>query len=544
MKDWYSLILKLPWIKGYVKELYRRYQIIKPADEKAIEISVKRVLKGNFFLSIGIIFIFCSFWGATPYVYGILLMAAFVVNQQWVKQRLLKEEKKLLQQLEKYLGDVRHYYHTGGLVEEAVYESMETAEYEIRLHMYQIYDILVIGDKEAELRYRELAPNKFLTTFLALCQITMEYGDSLLEGKSQFIRNLNYLREEIRIELLKREKTEYVFSGLVWICILPVFFLKIIENWGIKNLTELEGYYHGIYGIVVSFIIFLGTWLSYQLISNLRNHETVYRNHSLLQRLSEMPWLQEKIKIWIFKYPKQVGELKVLLERCEANLRVPEFLVQSLLYAGGGALVTGSMVFHIGLLKGCAWFLAAFWGILGGIFIGAIMGLLPKLLLAVRFFFGKREKEDEVLQFHSIILMLMYLKRMNVETILIWMENFSRSFRSAIEECVDNYSYDNEAALRLLKEREPFLPFVRLIEDLEACDRVGVLKAFDEVAGQRSYFLEKRKQDNEIIISEKGALARLVAYIPMVLTLLLYLIVPFVLESINQLGGYMSQVGM
>lgn len=68
------------------------------------------------------------------------------------------------------------------------------------------------------------------------------------------------------------------------------------------------------------------------------------------------------------------------------------------------------------------------------------------------------------------------------------------------------------------------------------------MKAFDEVAGQRSYFLEKRKQDNEISISEKGAVARVVAYIPLVLTLLLYLIVPFVLESMVQLGGYMSEI--
>jgi hypothetical protein len=150
--------------------------------------------------------------------------------------------------------------------------------------------------------------------------------------------------------------------------------------------------------------------------------------------------------------------------------------------------------------------------------------------------------EDEVIQFHSIIIMLMHIKRMNVETILEWMENFSEIFRPSIMECVDLYAYDDEAALEKLKMQEPFLPFVRIVENLEACDRVGIEKAFDEIASQRSYFAEKRKQDNEINISNKGAVGKVVAYIPMILTLSLYLIIPFVLESISQLMGYINQL--
>lgn len=454
-----------------------------------------------------------------------------------------KAEKKLLEQLEKYLGDVRHYYHNGGLIEEAIYDSLEQAPGEIAQHMHQIYDILAEDSKEEELRYREQSPNKFLTTFLALCQITMEYGDSMREGKSLFLTNLNHLREEIRIELLKREKIAYVFSGLIWISLLPVFSLKIIENWGIKNLPELEGYYHGAYGITVCGIIFLGTWGSCQLITSLRDYKVKEKKHPLLVKISEIQWLHRKIKSWIFRYPGKAEELSALLQKGEADIRVPEFIVRSLCYAVFAMGIGGIMVSHALVLKGTKVPYALFLGIFIGVLAGMTAFFLPRLFMELRVFFGKREKEDEVLQFHSIILMLMYLKRMNVETILSWMENFSQKFRSSIEECVDSFSYDNEAALERLKEKEPFLPFVRLVEDLEACDRVGPLKAFDEIAGQRSYFMEKRKQDNEIAISEKGAVARVVAYVPLVLTLLLYLIVPFVLESMVQLGGYMSTVG-
>lgn len=530
-------------MKGYVQELYRLYQIIKPADEKNIEKSVRRVLIENFFFLGFMCAVAVSFRGATPYLYGVLFMTAVLINRQWVKQRLWKEEKRLLEQLEKYLGDVRHYYHKGGLVEEAIYDSLEGAPCEIALHINQIYDILSEENKEAELRYRELAPNKFLTTFLALCQITMEYGDSVRKEKSLFLTNLNHLREEIRIEILKREKTAYIFSGLVWICLLPVLFLKVIENWGIQNLPELAVYYHGSYGIIVSAAIFSGTWISYQLVGDLRGYGDIYKNHRILREIGEIPWIQKRVKRWIFQFPKKAGELNELLQRCDKGIRLPEYITQSILYM----IFAGSFVFiitsHVGLLKGILWYKAIGLGLLGGLLAGLIARRVPKLFLAFWLFFGKREKEDEVLQFHSIILMLMYLKQMNAETILIWLENFSRRFKSSLEECVDNFSYDNEAALMILKEKEPFLPFVRLVEDLEACDQVGVQKAFDEVAGQRSYFLDKRKQDNEIAITEKGALAKVVAYLPLTMTLLFYLIVPFVLESMNQLGGYMSQVG-
>ena len=152
------------------------------------------------------------------------------------------------------------------------------------------------------------------------------------------------------------------------------------------------------------------------------------------------------------------------------------------------------------------------------------------------------DMENEVIQFHSIILMLMYLPGMNVSVILEWLENFSEIFRGSIMECVDNFSYDEESAFYRLKEAEPFLPFTRIVQNLEACDKVGVEKAFDELAGQREYYIEKRKQDNEIQLTNKGVIGKVLAYIPLTLTIGLYLIVPFVLESIRMFLSYVTQI--
>ena len=43
-------------------------------------------------------------------------------------------------------------------------------------------------------------------------------------------------------------------------------------------------------------------------------------------------------------------------------------------------------------------------------------------------------------------------------------------------------------------------------------------------------------------ISEKGALGKVIAYMPMTLVIGLYLIVPFILGSLAQLNGFMSQL--
>src|SRR5699024_5677947 len=49
------------------------------------------------------------------------------------------------------------------------------------------------------------------------------------------------------------------------------------------------------------------------------------------------------------------------------------------------------------------------------------------------------EMEDEVMQFQTIILMLMRIERVNVEIILEWLERYSNIFRAPITKCVNNY---------------------------------------------------------------------------------------------------------
>ncbi len=150
--------------------------------------------------------------------------------------------------------------------------------------------------------------------------------------------------------------------------------------------------------------------------------------------------------------------------------------------------------------------------------------------------------EDEVVQFHSIILMLMHVDRMTIETILVWMENFAVIFKKSIQECINDLQSGDLEVLEELKLKEPYEPFVKLVENLQISDRIGISKAFDEIAVERNHYQEKRKLENEININDKSTLGKVIAFTPFFLTIGLYLIIPFIVEGLTQYAGYMEQM--
>lgn len=632
----YLLFHKCFFTKRYVDKLHHLYALVKPTDEYTIEINTMKLLLKSFIISSLLLCYSLSLNNLSIYNYGMILTLSYFLGNQIVMNGIEKEEFKLLKQLEKYLGEVRHYFHANGTVEEAIYDSLEEAEYEISLHINLIYEILIEGDDSVISNYGEIAPNKFLVTFMALCQTTIVYGDTIKSGKSLFLANLNHLKNEINTEILKREKIKHIFSGLIFISVLPIFFLKSIEKWGISNLPRLEEYYNGAYGIIVAILIFIATIISYRIIFYLKtNIELRQRSYPYLERLSRLKTINQYIVSWCNNHPLKAKKLNELVRKVGDGMTLRQYLTQKVFIAIGSFVLLNIIIVNIIVVS--RWNTVHYVGNYNGIsftdekkeiqlyqkiiedntqefkdykgitkkveffnnklaeeyiklsnlikdsiaknnqdihsytidilveeIIGRIkeyqtygykwyfvpisyclsvfMSCIPYLLLQCKKIFQNMNMENEVIQFHSIIIMLMYLPRMNVSIILEWLENFSEIFRTSITECVDNFTYDEEMAFRKLKEAEPFLPLIRIVQNLEACDKVGVEKAFDELAGQREYYIEKRKQDNEIQLSNKGVIGKVLAYIPLFLTIGLYLIIPFVLESIRMFLSYITQI--
>lgn len=73
-------------------------------------------------------------------------------------------------------------------------------------------------------------------------------------------------------------------------------------------------------------------------------------------------------------------------------------------------------------------------------FVFAIIGYMaPIWMLMFQAKMRQIEMEDEVMQFQTIILMLMRIERVNVEMILEWLERYANIFKEPIGRCLNNY---------------------------------------------------------------------------------------------------------
>jgi hypothetical protein len=145
---------------------------------------------------------------------------------------------------------------------------------------------------------------------------------------------------------------------------------------------------------------------------------------------------------------------------------------------------------------------------------------------------------NEVAQFQSTIMMVMYLNNTTVLKVLELMESFSVIFKESLKQCINDYSAGDIDALERLKLRERYEPFRRIVDNLIIADKIGVQKAFDEVEEERKVSQEMRNQDYRITRDKKVVIGYVMAYFPAVITVAFYWIIPFALNSLNGLLKY------
>ena len=151
------------------------------------------------------------------------------------------------------------------------------------------------------------------------------------------------------------------------------------------------------------------------------------------------------------------------------------------------------------------------------------------------------EMEDEVMQFQTIILMLMRIERVNVEIILEWLERYANIFKEPISKCVNNYESGPWEALEQLKEDVSFPQFIRIVESLQAAvEKIPISDAFDELDTERDYYQAKRKESNERLITRKGMIGRAIGFAPMIVIFVGYLIIPLVLIGLTSMSTSMA----
>lgn len=616
----YRFFSATPVLKRYYKKLRTRIEVTYPADEVSVRRKTTISMARSFLICLLLILFAVLASGGDVYFICMGTAVAWLMFTSLISGTQKKYDTRLLIQLGDFITNVRHHYSLQGAVEDAIYDTLDETPYEMGLHATKIHKILTSTNMSVEVdKYTDIAPNKFMLTFVATCATIREYGDKRMDdGQSLFLKNINYIKEEINTELVKRRHIDFLFSGLTALSLLPLLFIKAIQAWGCTNIPEMAAFYTGNAGTIVMTAIFVVTIIVYQLVLNLQDGQANdMASYRVEERLLKIPLINrlvvaeinnhytkhERINDKLKMTGDHTGARKFLLRRVliglvcvlavnvlifTANERSKRNLLQEFSQEFNSSIVPNENMREQmrQIAKDCeasylemptpkpsqeeyARLVASSTGISLEfakeiatevqeralqyekiyykwyyIFICVAAYLAgyytPYLILLYRLSIVQMDMEDEILQYQTVALILMYVDGIMIDTVLEWMERFSQIFREPIQECIISLEYSTQAALQRMKNRETFPPFRRFVDNLLMVDDEDIPTAFAEIETDREYYKEKRKEDNLQIVEKRAEIGKNIAFIPLFVEIFGYLIIPFAfysLKAISNLSG-------
>ena len=624
----YIIFNKIPFLKRYLYKLRRRLEIINIDDEYATRRDSAKILFKAIIILIPVILITISLTRENFLLMSILLIFELFIIDTMVDGMVDKIDNNLLKEQVDFFAEIRHAYHEFNMVEEAIYQVSLDDEKNVSKQGEKIYEILISDDPETELeKYYDVAPNSYLKEFAGISYMTKEFGDRKdKDNSSLYLKNIDNITQEMQIEILKRDKLNYVFQSLSVISIVPVLLLEPLKSWCMSNFSFTSSFYNGKLGMIAQVLIVILTVVSYILTRKLKDNggvqtatnnehpwqEKVYKNPILkkfinlfvpkpgskdykkIQKLlkdsaskSKMEWVYvNRIALFIvtfiativftaqlhklainYVYTEPTTRTQVLGTMSDKDLQnamelteqdnyfinklkgdlditvedIQDEMIKSKYYTDTDENLETDAERILGKLdvvnsESMKWFEEL-------LAIGfAIVGYMAPVWLMM---FQKRmrqmEMENEVMQFQTIILMLMKIERVNVEMILEWLERYSNIFKEPISKCVNNYEAGAWEALEELKNSVSNQAMIRIVESLQAAvEKIPIREAFDELDADRDYHREKRKATNEQFISKKGIIGKVVGFAPLICLFVGYLIVPLVFIGLTSMSGAFS----
>ena len=625
----YLTYIKIPFIKRYALKIRRRLEIINIDDEYNTRKGTAKILTRTLAIVVPVMILTIMISSKNFLLMFILLLFELFMIDTLIDGSVDKIDNKILKEQIDFFSEIRHAYHEYNMVEEAIYQVSQDDEKDVSRQGEKIYEILISDDPEMELeKYYDIAPNSFLKEFAGVSYLTKEFGDRKVDGASLYLKNVNNITQEMQLEILKRDKLNYVFQSLSVIAIAPLL-LEPLKNWAISNFSFTASWYQGKAGMIVQMLILLITFVSYVLVRKLKDNgstaidtrtenpwqEKLYKKkpikkivdlfipkkgtkeyRKVVQLLKDaaspqkMEWLfMNRIAIaivtfcvsiiiftqlhvvainYIYTEPttdyniigglSEKDEKKAMEITKQDNIILDQYRgkpkttqeqiktsVQKLKYYEGAESTeidkAAERIYnklHVINTEYVQWFelLLAF--------VFAVIGYMaPLWILVFQAKMRQLEMEDEVMQFQTIILMLMRIERVNVEIILEWLERYSNIFKAPITKCVNNYEAGAWESLEAMKEEVNYVPMIRIIESLQAAvEKIPITDAFDELDSERDYYQEKRKESNERLIKRKGMIGKAIGFAPMVCLFVGYLIIPLVFIGLTSMSSSFSSM--
>lgn len=527
----YETFRKSRFSKEYIRRIQFKMSILYPNSKKRIENETKKMLLKRLGISAAIIaslLLFdISFYWIIVAVFAVISINSIAEASMYGRLNI-----KILKQFEDFINDIIFKYRYNGILEEALSDAILEADYEIGIHGNFIYELITRDDYEDTLEfYKAVCPNNYFLLFYSMCYMVKQSGDKLINGKSLLVNNLNCLISDINIEVNKQEKINYMFSGLFAITLVPLFSMKPIELWSVSNIPELMEYYKSISGIMVTVVLSVMALLIFSLIKKMKYPSIVRKSKSrLIEYIASVP----AIKIWqdnrINKNYSRYSIRNAMLNQVCSQLNVKEFEILQILYAIGGLVITTLVMKSIGWDFSIA--------IAIGIVTSAAAFYIPRISIIISKIMLKENIMSEITRFQATIIMCMYQDAVDVTYILNHMEMVAVYFKSIISKVIDEYGGSGIESLEKLKYEEKNKQFIRIIDGLIACDDIAVSEAFEFIEKDREYDMQRREIEEDRQLSNKVAIGKFISFIPIMATVGLKLILPFVFEGLNRIQSY------
>ena len=627
----YITYSKIPFIKSYILKLRRRLEILNVDDEYATRRDAAKILSKTLLILIPIMTLSIILAHTNYLLLSIILIFEIFMVDSFIDGMVDKMDNTLLKEQLDFFAEIRHAYHEFNMVEEAIYQISQDDEKNISKQGDKIYEVLIANDPEMELeKYYDVAPNSYLKEFAGISYLTKEFGDRKVDKSSLYLKNVNNITEEMQIEILKRDKIDYVFQSLSIISIVPVLGLEPLKNWAINNFSFTQNFYCGKSGMLVQILVIILTVICYLLLRKIKNNGSTDKN----TQNTENPW-QSKVyknplgkKITDLFIPKkgtkEYVKIQKLLKDSASKMKMEWLYINRITiavitliislflfvqlhktavnwiytepttdYDIMGGMTGGELEAAQALTESDNKFLDMFRGnrettvqdiqnamlrsedyqesteeevqvaaervfeklqkinqeylgwfeVLISVAFMIIAYMSPIWIMYFQLKMRQMEMEDEVMQFQTIILMLMRIERVNVEIILEWLERYANIFKEPISRCVNNYEAGAWEALEELKNETNYQQFIRIVESLQAAvEKIPIRDAFDELDSERDYYQAKRRESNDRLISKKAMIGKVIGFAPMVVMFVGYLIVPLVFIGLTSMSSSMTSI--
>ncbi|WP_338554571.1 hypothetical protein [Paenibacillus sp. KS-LC4] len=290
----YPILDEIPFVRNVLHRMRVRLTVIHAGNDTVIRSQAAALTIGIMacvlLLSI-VSFLWTSSWFSRMSIVLVSVYLSGVLSDIFIGRL----SKQILYDQSSMILDIRHQYHQTHMVLVSLENAAERSKPLVAEHARKIANILGAVDPQDELqKYYDTAPNRYMKQLAGVSYKIGEYGDvDIHKGeKSIYLAMLGNIREEIHLDINRRERIDRLLAGIVFVAVSPIFMLDPIRNWAESMFPIVSDYYNsawGLYSLILLYIVFATSFIALRILKGVDGDAQAVKD--------EGKWLNRLLKI-------------------------------------------------------------------------------------------------------------------------------------------------------------------------------------------------------------------------------------------------------